>query len=128
MYDEAYEVALEALEQMPYDGDLTGAKHICSLVSKKAPALRGTDLLTGESFDISDMKGHIVILDFRHYLEGISCDEIKFLRDIKQKWHDTGVRIVSVTVSLEEPGIQEGIVAGFKANGMNWTSLYRERS
>ena len=69
---------------------------------KAAPSLKLTDI-TGKRLDLSDFRGHVVLLDFWAVDCGGCVIEIPWYVEFDKKFHDRGLQVVGVDMYNETP-------------------------
>ena len=126
-YLEAENYSKKGLFSIPYDIDMQMVAGICRLIGKPAPELIGSNPLSGQKTKLSELKGKVVILDFRIYDGGLKCDEVEFLTAIEKSHKARGVEIMSIVINageFEDASLIEDIEKEFRTRKMYWPLLY----
>lgn len=84
---------------------------------EQAPAFKA-QLLSGEQFELSDLKGKYVLLDFWGTWCGPCRAEIPNVKKIYEKYHDKGLEVVSI--ALENQRSEKRWRSAVSSLGLNW--------
>jgi thiol-disulfide isomerase/thioredoxin len=101
---QAYQLLLEHSSARPALKEfVAGRLKRLEMVGKPAPALRGTDL-DGKPFDLVDLRGKVVLVEFWASWCLPSAAEIQWFQEVADRYHDRGLRIVGVNVDTVQEG------------------------
>ena len=101
---QAFRLALENVQSPALREFLAGRLKRLELVGKPAPAIRGKDL-DGKPFDLAQLKGNVVLVEFWASWCLPSADEVEWIKQTAAAYRSRGFRVVGINVdSLRNGG------------------------
>jgi peroxiredoxin len=98
------------------------------LLDKPAPVISGTDV-GGRQVSLADLKGKVVLVDFRQSRCSHCVASITALNALAQKYHRQGFVILGVNLDARHPDVKDGTTAPSTAcqfpviHGVTWIYL-----
>lgn len=93
------------------------------ILGRKSPNFSFTPYGGGETLSLWDLRGKVVLLDFWATWCAPCLEELPYVKDVYQRYHDQGFEIVGISLDLDE----EALRAFLEDEGITWPQYFDGR-